>query len=218
MLAAPMNILKNLQITFRELIPRRPNRRGVAPVLFTLLLPVALLAACSSPPPEEQSPAAPQPKALVKTAAPQVQEITIQKLLELIESEQGGVLVVNFWATWCEPCVKEMPELVHFYEQYQPKGVRFLSVSADHPQQIEKSVIPFAEQMKLPFPVYVVGGESPDDLVKAIDSNWVGSLPATFLFDASGQKTQAWFEQIALTDLKGALDPLLASAHASGQN
>lgn len=148
--------------------------------------------------------------------APLVKVVKIQDLLKVFKASRGSVTVLNFWATWCKPCLEEMPELVRFYREHQSKGVSFVSVSADHPDDLMERVRPYVERQRIPFAVWVVGGESPDELVQAIDPQWQGSLPATFVFDASGTRRQAWYGKVEFSDLAGAVDSLLQDNPASG--
>ncbi|HEQ60146.1 MAG TPA: redoxin domain-containing protein, partial [Firmicutes bacterium] len=145
-----------------------------------------------------------------------IEAVRIGRLVEKLKASRGHITVLNVWATWCKPCLEEMPELVRFFREYRSKGVRFLSVSADHPDTLDDRVRPYVEQQSIPFAVFVVGGESPDELVQAIDPRWQGSLPATFVFDASGARRQAWYEPIQYADLSGAVDALLEDSRASG--
>lgn|GEM_PF-1012774 len=148
-------------------------------------------------------------------AAP-IEAVRMGRLVEKLKASRGHITVLNVWATWCKPCLEEMPELVRFFREYRSKGVRFLSVSADHPDTLADRVRPYIEQQRIPFAVWVVGGESPDELVQAIDPRWQGSLPATFVFDASGARRQAWYEAIKYADLAGAVDALLEDSRPSG--
>ena len=78
--------------------------------------------------------------------APVVDEKEIADILELHGAE---LLVVNFWATWCSPCVKELPYFVKIAEKY-PKKVRVLGLSVDFKNNIESGVIPFLKEKEIP--------------------------------------------------------------------
>ena len=159
------------------------------------------------------------PPSAIEAASPEVSSVevlTIRGLLNLLQGSRGSVTVLNLWATWCKPCLEEMPELARFARTYRAKGVKFLSVSADHPDDLSERVRTYVEREELPFAVWVVGGESPEELAQAIDRQWQGSLPATFVFDASGTRRQAWYGKVAFSDLAGAVDSLLEEAIAPG--
>ena len=83
-------------------------------------------------------------------AVPEVTVISTDKLAKVLASHRGKIVVVNFWATWCPPCVAEMPEFVEFYEKTKGADVLLLSVSADHPDTIDSHVKPFVARHGLP--------------------------------------------------------------------
>ena len=96
-----------------------------------------------------------------------------------------------------------------FYKKYKSKPVNFLSVSADHRDDIEKYVLPFMDRQRIPFPVEVVGGESPDALVKAIDPQWQASLPATYVYSATGELVRRWYTQVTLKEIAKVVEPMI---------
>ena len=73
-----------------------------------------------------------------------------------IEKRNGKILFVNFWATWCEPCVEEFPDLVKIYNEHKDSGFEFLSVSVDLPSEIDTKVKPFLTKQSADFPVVVI--------------------------------------------------------------
>ena len=138
---------------------------------------------------------------------------TNQEILTAIMNGEGKVTVVNFWATWCAPCVEEMPDLIRFYRKYEPRGIRFISVSIDDPDDPEKSLIPFMERQGVPFPVFLPGrSESPEGLTEPINPDWDAGLPATFVFDRDGNLHKSWLRDIEFAELVEVVGPLLTKA------
>lgn len=135
--------------------------------------------------------------------------VSAAALKDRIAAAKGKVLVINFWATWCPPCINEMPELAKFYSAYKDKLV-FISISADHPETIEKNVRPFLAKMSLPFPIEVVSEADPGIVSETLGiENWVGGLPATFVYDAAGNLHKEWYEEVTQETLRSVVDPLL---------
>lgn len=126
-----------------------------------------------------------------------------QGLLSVIESFRGRRVVVNFWATWCPPCVEEMPDLARYYQEHVPVHGGFLSVSVDHPDTIEERVRPFVRKHALPFPVHVLRDRSATAIGKALGLNWHGEVPATIILDAQGHVIKHRFEVIDYAWLTG---------------
>lgn len=180
--------------------------------LFLLGLVVTAMACSGSQPvaPQESSG---EPPAAAPEAIGAVELANEARAGELLAAAKGKPLVVNVWATWCMPCVAEMPELAKFYRASEKLGVGFLSFSADMTSEVDGTVKPFVKDKKVPFPVYVLDSLPPDRLaamLKAEDSKWDGPLPATFLFDKDGVMKKYWFEEVTATELTQAVESLNA--------
>lgn len=131
-----------------------------------------------------------------------------------VRAAQGQVAVVNFWATWCGPCVAEMPELSRFYEEFSPLGVEFFSLSVDHPDTVEDRVRPFGEEHRIPFPIIVLDAPDPEDVDEAFDLEIGGAVPATVVYAPDGSEAAAWYEQISYEMLVETVSGLLADNSA----
>ncbi|MCL4691273.1 MAG: TlpA family protein disulfide reductase [Candidatus Hydrogenedentes bacterium] len=134
----------------------------------------------------------------------------------LLDETGGKVLVVNLWATWCLPCIAEMPHLTAFYNGMNSESTAFLSLSADGPRFIDDAVVPFVKEHNLPFPVYALDFEDPDPLILAgmlgvEETGWDGALPATFLFNRERKLVKHWFEEIKPGELEAAVAEVLAA-------
>ena len=136
--------------------------------------------------------------------------VDIDALTEVVEDAEGTVTVVNFWATWCPPCLNEMPYFVEFYETYaDDDDVTFISVTADAPRTIDSAVLPYMTEEDIPFHVYVMDGIQPPEVAEGLDIDFQGALPVTVVFDQEGDVVVQWEEEITLDDLEEAVDPLL---------
>jgi thiol-disulfide isomerase/thioredoxin len=112
-----------------------------------------------------------------------------QELDELRNSLRGKVVLINFWATWCKPCVKEFPELVKLYNDYKDKNFRLIFISADVPEEIENKVTPFLKSQNVEFITYYNNFDKPEELINYIDKNWEGAIPSTYIYDKDGNLT-----------------------------
>jgi thiol-disulfide isomerase/thioredoxin len=163
---------------------------------------VALAAACSPEPPATD----PAAEAVGVPYAAEIDVVSVDDALALVESYRGDALVVNFWATWCAPCVEEMPELARFAENHAWGGTAFLSFSVDHPDTVADRVRPFIEERKLPFAVHVIDTRNPDEIDAALGIETGGSVPATIVYGPDGQIRRAWYEQVSYDALVTAVD------------
>lgn len=143
-------------------------------------------------------------------APPQGVEVaSIDRITALVEQARGKMLVVNIWATWCPPCVAEMPEFTAFYNERDVTKVEFLSLSYDDPKKIDATVRAFHKKHHLPFPVLVI--ESLSDLSaldRALRAELNGVLPTTLLYNPNGNVVKVWEGPIARADLENLLPSL----------
>ncbi len=110
-------------------------------------------------------------------------------LHEVLRKNRGGVVVLNFWATWCEPCREELPDLVRLYRTYQERGLHLVFLSMDELDQRDK-VQQFLKANQVDFVTYVRTEGDFESLVNSIDPNWIGAIPATFVYDRQGKRVK----------------------------
>jgi len=130
-----------------------------------------------------------------------------QRLQE--EKQKNRVVVVNYWATWCEPCREEFPDLIELQRRYAGRGLILLSISLDSPQVRETTVREFLVEQRPLFPVFMKTAGDPDEFINAIDPNWSGALPATFIYDRAGRRRHVLIEKQTLASLEQLVRPLL---------
>jgi thiol-disulfide isomerase/thioredoxin len=110
-------------------------------------------------------------------------DLTLENLQgkkESLKNYDGKIVVLNFWATWCVPCRKEMPLFVELQNEYATRGVQWIAVSVDPPES-RKEVRFFAEEFKLNFPVWVGGTSEIQSSLKLATG-----LPSTLILDPKG--------------------------------
>ncbi len=123
-----------------------------------------------------------------------VSEITAVKtynynqLKPLLEKDDDKTYVVNFWATWCAPCVKELPYFETLKKEYASKNVEVLLVSLDFPKQVDKKLIPFINKKQLRSEVVLLDDVNENVWISAIDKSWSGALPATLIYNKNKRK------------------------------
>ena len=118
-----------------------------------------------------------------------VTEIDAEKLKQLLHREPPAAnpLLINFWATWCEPCREEYPDLVKIDSEFKSKGLDFITVSLDDVGDIKTKVPEFLKDMRAKMPAYLLNTPEPETAIAAVDKDWSGSLPATFLLNSKGE-------------------------------
>jgi thiol-disulfide isomerase/thioredoxin len=141
-----------------------------------------------------------------------VSELDVEGLKKLLQTgqDQHRPLLINFWATWCEPCRDEFPDLIQINSDYHPRGLLFVTVSLDDVTDIKTTVPQFLIEMKSPMPAFLLNAPEPEDAIAAVDKTWGGALPATFLFDAQGQVSFKQMGRIKPVELRAALEKVLS--------
>jgi thiol-disulfide isomerase/thioredoxin len=127
---------------------------------------------------------------------------------KLVAASKGKVTLVNFWATYCVPCRKEMPELVALEARLRARGFQFVTVSADEPEQ-RAAAKAFLDKIKVASPAYIRTAKNDDKFTALVDPKWNGALPASFLYDRQGRKVKSFFGETDLKALAAAIEKLL---------
>jgi len=143
-----------------------------------------------------------------KDYATDVHEINLDGLKKLIQRDPKDTrpLLINFWATWCDPCREEFPDLVRVDSDYRSKGLNFVAVSLDDISDIKSAVPKFLNEMKATMAVVLLNVNDPEPAIKAVDEKWDGELPATFLYDKEGKVIFRHFGKIKPDELRAVLD------------
>jgi len=99
---------------------------------------------------------------------------------------KGNIILFNFWATWCHPCIEEFPDIVKLYNNNKKNDFRVIFISLDFPGELESKVKPFLKSNNVDFPSFFGDFKKPEELMDYFDKNWDGAIPATFIFDKNG--------------------------------
>lgn len=138
----------------------------------------------------------------------EVDSVALAKLLPRSRqtTENARPLLINFWATWCEPCRVEFPDLVKIDGEFRPRGLEFFTVSLDDKAELATTVPAFLREMKATrIPAYLLDTPEPADAINAVDPTWSGALPATFLFDRQGKLVYKHTGRIVPAELRAAI-------------
>jgi thiol-disulfide isomerase/thioredoxin len=108
--------------------------------------------------------------------------VDYEGLAPLLAKRNDTTYVVNFWATWCRPCVKELPYFEKLNAEYTDKKVKVVLVSLDFPEKLENQVIPYVEK-NLKSDVWLLDDADANGWIPKIDKSWSGAIPATLIFN-----------------------------------
>jgi thiol-disulfide isomerase/thioredoxin len=164
----------------------QPISKRVWAILVGWLAPLFFLTGIAA-----QAPPTGAAAAKAGPALPTVSRIDQKRFAELIKSN-GRPLLINFWATWCEPCRDEFPELVKIDAEYKGK-IDFITISLDFEEEITEGVPKFLALMKATMPTYVLITPDETAAISMVSKEWSGGLPMTVLYKPDG--SIAYFRQ-----------------------
>lgn len=103
-------------------------------------------------------------------------------LQPLLQTNSDSVFVINLWATWCVPCVEELPEFIQFEQDYLNTKVKLILVSLDMQSKITYALIPFLQSHKITTKTVVLSDPDMNRWIPLMDKNWEGTIPATLIY------------------------------------
>ena len=148
--------------------------------LFVVIVFCVLFASLAAPAQKKKYSDAKTPKIVVEP-------INTDALKTLLTQQRQQPLLVNFWATFCDPCRDEFPDLVKIDKDFRPQSLEFVTVSLDDVSDIKTSVPEFLGSMKATMPAYLLDASDPEPAINLVDPKWRGDLPATFLYNEKGE-------------------------------
>ena len=116
--------------------------------------------------------------------------------------------VINFWATWCKPCVEELPYFEELTQAYKGQKVRVILVSLDFPRQFESKLAPFVGERQLQSTVIALADGRYNDWIDKVSTEWTGAIPATYIYK-SDQSRFIGTSVKSMGELEAAIQPLL---------
>ena len=137
----------------------------------------------------------------------QIDEAALKKFLKR-EGENVKPLLINFWATWCDPCREEFPELVEIDKDYKGK-IDFITISLDDVAEINRDVPKFLANMKAQMPAFLLKTEDEEAAIASVTKDWQGGLPFTVLLNAKGEIAYIRQGKIKTETVRSEIDKVL---------
>jgi thiol-disulfide isomerase/thioredoxin len=185
---------------------RAGGRRGKAALALSALMGALVVGAggCSG-----ESAAA-----MASATTPAPINATAADVRKAVADARGNVVLVNVWATWCDPCRHEFPALLRVRRELTKRKFRLILVSADFADHLPE-VRQFLTQQGVSFPTYLKA-QNDMEFINALDPRWSGALPATFLYDRAGKLRDFWEGEASYAAIARKVHALLAGAPQGG--
>ena len=123
---------------------------------------------------------------VITGCAQKLEVMDLKGYQDFISKQNDTLYVVNFWATWCGPCVKEIPGFLELKKELTQDKIRFVFISLNSLKELSLTE-QFVQKNQLPFPTYLLHAGNPNVWIDSIEKNWSGSIPVT-LFYKNGEK------------------------------
>ena len=149
-------------------------------------------------------------------SAAQVREVKFNTIDSLLRLSPETPIVINFWATWCKPCVQELPYFEQLNKNFLGAGVKVVMVSLDFKRELDTRVKPFVLKNNMTSEVLLLNEPDYNSWINRVDSSWSGAIPATVII-SKGKKDFFEKEFTSYEELEGAVKPYIHSLKKTNQ-
>lgn len=140
----------------------------------------------------------------VFAASSRLQPLNEADYYKALSKFKGQVVLVDFWATWCSPCLEELPQLAQLAKELSPKGFRLLTVSCDEPEDLARAQEVLAKN-QVPGPWFYKRTDDDEKFINTVDKTWSGALPALFLYDKNGHLIKRFIGETPVQQVRQAI-------------
>jgi thiol-disulfide isomerase/thioredoxin len=120
------------------------------------------------------------------TGSGRITPLAASDFAEVIAQQSGQVVLINFWASWCTPCLKEIPDLLKLEERYRERGFKLVFFSLDDPKDLEPILVPFLNKWFPDLETYARTDFEMDTVVSVVDDAWNEILPTSYILNRDG--------------------------------
>lgn len=140
-----------------------------------------------------------------RTGFAQVSIIKIDDLEKRVKNSTDTTYIVNFWATWCVPCIKELPDFDSITVVYAKEKVKVLLVSMDFKEDLSKKILPFIKNKKVRSEVVILDEINGNYFIPKVSDQWSGALPATWIINNKAAINRFYEKKVTFDFLKNEL-------------
>lgn len=129
--------------------------------------------------------------------AQKVNVVKFEELKRLISRPNDTTYIVNFWATWCRPCIAELPNFEQIHASFQSQKVKVLLISMDFAKDLSTKVIPFIQRKQMKASVWLLNETDYDRFIEQVDKTWSGAIPATLILNNASRKRKFFEKELS---------------------
>lgn len=142
----------------------------------------------------------------------QVPLVRVADLEQRFAAGADTTFIVNFWATWCKPCIAELPAFNQLHRRVSDQPIKVLLVSLDDPEELESVVVPFLKRKGYQAECVLLDEPDPNVWIDRIDESWSGAIPATLMVDATSGRRQFHETDFTYDELTKAVEAFMKVA------
>ena len=118
----------------------------------------------------------------------EIETIDRNGLKTYLHQNDDTTYVLNFWATWCKPCVEEMPDFLKLNREMQNERFKMVLISLDFPSQVESRLIPYIEENNIDAEVVLLDDPNSNAWIPMVNENWSGAIPGTLIYNHNNRE------------------------------
>lgn len=138
-----------------------------------------------------------------------VKVVSFKELSAWMDKGNDTTYVINFWATWCSPCVEELPHFEVINEKFGNEKVKVLLVSLDFKSQLTSKVKPFIEKKEIRSTVLLLDEPDANSYIDKVSPEWSGAIPATLIVNSQKKTRQFYEKKFSYDELLFVIKPLI---------
>lgn len=141
--------------------------------------------------------------------AQRIKPVSVNWVDEMRAKTNDTLYVINFWATWCKPCVEELPYFQTLAKNYEGKKVKVILVTTDMRKDIATRVTDFVKSKGITMQVVYINEVNADKWINKVNTDWTGAIPATWFLKGSEKVEQFHEGEFTYEELDGVVKPLV---------
>lgn len=142
--------------------------------------------------------------------AQNIQVIKYPALQQILDKSSDSLLIVNFWATWCKPCVTELPYFNQIAARYADRKVKVVLVNLDGLSKLNTRVQPFLAKRKTSgISLFLLDADQDENWIERVSADWSGALPFTMMIDSKQRQRKTYEKSFTLTELNAEVNSII---------